>query len=182
MQKYKITHYYEYHIDTVVKLLMDNEEPIYDLLDLPNASSITPLEERDEGNRKIIKNEWCVHGQMPKIVQKVVRPDMLTFVEDSIWDRENLTYTARIIPHHFNKQINARHKVEFYDNGDGRTKRVLLGVFEVKIPVVGSVMEPLLLKYIKQNAEEDFEMSRKALEAWIEKHGDPNAENSYKKS
>jgi len=109
MQKYKITHYYDYYIDTVTKLLMDNEEPIYDLLDLPNAASIKPLEERDEGIRKYIRNEWCVHGQMPRIVQKVVKPEMLTFVEDSVWDREALTYTAKIIPHHFNKQIDARH-------------------------------------------------------------------------
>ena len=181
MQKYTITHYYDYHIDTVVSLLMENETPIYDLEELPNVSASKPLECRDEGDKKYIKNEWCVHGQIPKIAQKIIRPDMLTFVEDSVWDRKERTYTAKIIPHHFKKQIDARHRVEFYDNNDGRTRRVLKGIFEVKIPIIGPIFELAVLKYLKENAESDFNISKASLVKYIEKNGDPNVDKSFNK-
>ena len=182
MEKYKITHYYDYYIDTVVNILMDSPEPIYDLLDLPNASQLTPISEKDEGDKKFIKNEWCVHGQIPKIAQKVIKPEMLTFVEDSIWDRTNLTYSTRVIPHFFKKQIKVRHKMEFFDTGDGRTKRTVVGFLEVRIPIIGQVFEKTVIKYIVQNTEEDFKMSKTALDKYIEKNGDPNADKSFRKT
>lgn len=181
MEKYNITHYYDFHIDTVTQILMDSKEPIYDLLDLPNASGLKPISERDEGDKKFIKNEWCVHGQIPPIAQKLIRPDMLTFIEDSVWDRTTKMYTANIIPHHFSKVITAKHRVEFYDNGDGRTRRALKGIFEARIPIIGPIFEKTVIKYLKQNAEEDFKLSRRALEKYVEKNGDPNAEKSLKK-
>jgi hypothetical protein len=181
MQKYTITHYYDYFIDTVTYLLMDSEVPLYDLMELPNVSSNKPIENRDEGDKKIIKNEWCVHGQLPKIAQKIIKPDMLTFLEDSVWDRKTRVYSAKIIPHHFKKQFDAHHRVEFYDNNDGRTRRVLKGVFEAKIPIIGPIFELAILKYLKENAESDFKISSISLTKYIEKNGDPNADKSFKK-
>lgn len=175
MQHYKITHYYNYQLKTVCKLLMDNDKPIYELVDLPNVSQNTPLEERDMGDKKFLKIKWCVHGQMPPIVQKVVKPEMLTFIEESVWDRKTFTYSTKIIPHFFAKQIDARHKVEFFDNGDGRTKRVLSGTFEVRIPIIGAIFELTILKVLKQNCEDDFKMSNNALKQFIDKNGDPFA-------
>lgn len=180
MQRYKITHYYDYHVDTVVQLLMESETPIYELVDLPNAQEIKPISARDEGDKRYIKNEWCVHGQIPKIAQKLIKPSMLTFVEDSVWDRTNKTYTAKVTPHFFKKQFNCRHRVEFYDDGDGRTKRIIKGFFEAKIPIIGPIFERAILKYLKQNAEEDFKLSDKAVKMYIEKNGDPNAKKSKK--
>ena len=121
-------------MDTVADLLMESKTPLYDLVDLPNVSASKPISERDDGNRKYIKNEWCVHGQIPKICRKLIRPEMLTFIEDSIWDRPTKTYSTNVIPHFFKDQINCRHKLEFIDTGDGRTKRAMSGFFEVKIP------------------------------------------------
>ena len=172
MQRYRIIDYYDYPLDVVVELLMETPG-IYDMQDLPNVSTNEPLEERDEGDKKYIKVKWCVHGQIPRAAQRVVRPEMLTFIEDSVWDRKKLTYSAKIIPHFFKKQVNCRHKVEFFDNGDGRTRRVLSGFFEFKIPIVGQIFEPVVMKHLRQNAEEDLKMSNIALERYIEKHGMP---------
>lgn len=181
MQRYRIIHFYDYHIDTVTSLLMDSKVPIYDLADLPNVSTNKLLSEKDEGDKRYLKVEWCVHGQIPKIAQKIIRPEMLTFVEDSIWDRTTKTYSTKIIPHFFKKQFDARHKVEFTDHGDGRTMRVLTGHFDAKIPIVGPVFEQVVMKYLKQNAEEDFRISARSLDSYITKNGDPNADKSKKK-
>jgi hypothetical protein len=181
MKKYKIVHYYDYSLETVAKLLMDNETPLYDLVDLPNVSQNKLLDERVVGDKKYIKVEWCVHGQMPPIVQKVIKPNMLTFVEESVWDRTTKVYTTKIIPHFFRNQIDAHHKVEFFDNGDGRTRRVLSGVFEIKIPIIGAIFEGLVLTYLKQNCEDDYKLSVRALKQYIEKNGDPFADKGKKK-
>lgn len=173
MLRYNIIDYYDFPLRTVAKLLMDSEIPIYEMAELPNVSNSKELEIRDEGDKKYIKVEWCVHGQIPKIAQKLVRPEMLTFIEDSVWDRTTNVYSTRVIPHHFKKQVNCRHRVELKDNGDGRTKRILAGFFEFKVPVIGPIFEQVILKYLKQNAEADFKMGQTALKKYIEKHGEP---------
>ncbi len=178
MQRYKITHYYDYGLDTVCDILMDSKTPLYELVDLPNVSATKPISEKDTGDKKYIKNEWCVHGQIPKIAQKLIKPEMLTFIEDSVWDRKKKTYTAKIIPHFFKKQLNARHKVVFSDNGDGRTKRDLVGFIEVKLPIIGRVFELAVIQHLKDNAEADFKISKEALTQYIEKYGDPHADKA----
>ena len=42
MQRYRIVDYYDFPIDTVVDLLMETEG-LYDLKDLPNVQTNTPL-------------------------------------------------------------------------------------------------------------------------------------------
>ncbi len=172
MQRYNIVNYYEYPADVVVQLLMETPN-FYNLSDLPNVSTNKLLEERDLGDRKIIKVEWCVHGQMPTIVQKVVKPEMMTFIEDSIWDRTTRVYSTKIIPHFFKNVVNCSHKVELTDNKDGRTKRVLSGFFEFKVPVIGPVFEGAVITHLKKNADEDFKLSSRALKQYIEKNGMP---------
>jgi len=171
MQRYRFVDYYDFPIGVVVHLLMENA--LYSLQDLPNVSNNTLLEERDAGDKKFIKVKWCVHGQIPPIAQKLVRPEMLTFIEDSVWDRTTLTYSTKIIPHFFKNQVDCRHKVEFFDNGDGRTRRVLSGFFEFKVPIIGPVFETVVLKYLKQNAEEDFKMGNNAIKKYVKEHGMP---------
>ncbi len=172
MQRYNIVNYYDFPIDVVVELLM--EKAIYNLNDLPNVSTNELIEERDTGDKKFIKVKWCVHGQIPKAAQMIIRPETLTFLEDSVWDRKTRVYSTKIIPHFFKNQVDARHKVEFHDNKDGRTKRVLSGTFEFKIPIVGAIFEPVVLHYLKQNAEEDFKIGNNALGKWIKENGMPD--------
>lgn len=178
MERYRFVDYYDFYIDTVVKLLMENEPPIYDLVDLPNVSQSTPIETRDAGDKKYIKNKWCVHGQIPKPVQKIVRPEMLSFIEDSVWDRKALTYTTKVIPFFLKNLIDVGHKVEFKDAGDGRTQRIISGYFELKIPLIGHIFDKAVIVHVKKNAEDDFKLSNNALIQYITKNGDPNRDKS----
>lgn len=172
MQRYRFTDYYTCPLDVTVHLLMETPG-IYDLQDLPNVSKSELMEERDAGDRKYIKVKWNVHGQIPPLAQKIIKPEMLTFIEDSVWDRKTLTYSTKIIPHFFKQQVDCRHKVEFFDNGDGRTKRVLSGFFEFKVPIIGPLFEVVVIKYLKQNSDADFKLSSNALKKYIEKNGMP---------
>jgi len=182
MQRYRLVQHFDYFIDTVVDILMESKTPLYDMVDLPNVSNSKLIEEKDLGDTKLIKNEWCVHGQIPPMAQKFIKPEMLTFVEDSVWDRRTKVYSTKVIPHFLKNQVDVRHKVEHIDNGDGRTKRIVSGYIEVKIPVIGPIFEATVIKYIKQNAEEDFKMTSGALDKYIQGNGDPNGAKSYKKS
>jgi hypothetical protein len=172
MQRYRFTDYYDSILEVVVNLLM--ETTLYNMQDLPNVSNNQPLEERDTGDKKYIKVKWNVHGQIPPIAQKLVKPEMLTFIEDSVWDRKTFTYSTKIIPNFFRNQINCQHKLEFLDNKDGRTKRIMSGYFEFKVPVIGPIFETFVIKYLKQNAEEDFKIGNNALKKYIKEHGTPD--------
>ena len=171
MQKYNVVNYYDYPVDVVCQVLMEVPN-IYSLADLPNVSTNVPIEERDAGDKKYIKVKWDVHGQLPPIVQKIVKPNMLTFIEDSVWDRKKRIYSTKIIPRFFKNAIDAHHQLEFTEEGS-RTKRILRGHFEFKVPIVGPIFEGLVISLLKQNIEADFKLSTKALVQYIEKHGVP---------
>jgi hypothetical protein len=177
MQKYNVVNYYEYPVDVVCQVLMETPN-IYNLADLPNVSTNQQLEDRDAGDKKYIKVKWDVQGQLPPIVQKVVKPNMLTFVEDSVWDRRTRVYSTKILPSFFKNVIDAHHQLEFTEE-KGRTKRLLRGHFEFKVPVVGPIFEGLVVNLLKQNIEADFKLSTKALVQYIEKNGVP--EITYRK-
>jgi len=171
MQKYNVTNYYDYPVDVVCQVLMEIPN-IYSLADLPNVSTNELVEERNVGDKKYLKVKWDVQGQLPPIVQKVVKPNMLTFVEDSVWDRTRRIYSTKIIPGFFKNAIDAHHELEFLDE-KGRTKRVLRGHFEFKVPIVGPIFEGLVINLLKQNIDADFKLSTKALKQYIEKNGVP---------
>ena len=52
------------------------------------------LENRREGKKVYTSGEWCVHGQIPKIAQKIIKPEMLTFFEETIWDDDEASFRA----------------------------------------------------------------------------------------
>ncbi len=181
MERYNIVQYYDFYVDTVCKILMDNDQPSYSLEDLPNVSQSIPLECVEKDGIKYIKNKWNVHGQMPPIVQKIIKPEHLNFIEESTWDRAKHLYSTKIIPGVLRDKINCAHKLEFIDEGDGRTKRVLTGHFELKIPIVGPVFEGIVVTLLKKNCDDDYRLSVKAIEDHVRKNGDPHAEKSKKK-
>jgi hypothetical protein len=54
------------------------EEYVFDATKLPNVKGSKLIEEKITPERKNWKNEWCAHGQIPRLVQHIITPKMLT--------------------------------------------------------------------------------------------------------
>ncbi len=168
---YKKERIYDYELDFVVNSLMDSKEPLYTFEELPNVTQNKEIWREEKGNLRYLKVEWCAHGQIPKVAQKVVSPKMLTWIEESIWDKEKYIYSFKIKPFYFAKQIDCEGSTKFYSKGKNKCARLFDIKLRIHIPVVGLVLEMAILELLKKNEEEEYKLSLKALESLKKKQG-----------
>jgi hypothetical protein len=114
-----------------------------------------------------------VHGQIPKIAQKVVRPETLTFLELSLWDDETTTFTTKIIPHYFKDKFICRTISAWAADGPDKCKRTFSGSLVIKFPVFGGILEKTIIDQLKKNNDQNAVMVKAAL---TKRFGPPAAE------
>lgn len=160
---FRMEHIFDWPASLIVPILAAGED-IVPMEDLPNVTQRKVLERRREGSKMFSRLEWNVHGQIPKIAQKIISPEKLNFIEESVWDDQTQAFTVRILPHFFRKQITCRTVSTWSDHDGGKkARRVFGGTLEIHIPVIGPIMERTIIDYLKKNNDENAKMVRKAL-------------------
>ena len=167
--KFKIVHKFNWPAEKILELLSTGED-LFPADKLPNVSTRKVLELKKDGRNFYRKTSWCVHGQIPKVAQKIVSPDMLTFDEESTWDGKKGIFKTKLNPH-FLKGTLMYTSTSSWSNANGtHTVREFEGVVEIKIPIIGGMLEKTIVDYLKKNTEENAKM---AVEAFTERLGPP---------
>lgn len=152
--KFKMEHRFEWPVADIVQLLKNGEE-LCPMDELPNVSSRKIIEQRREGKKIFQRVEWCVHGQIPPIAQKLVSPEKMTFIERSVWDDDESAYRTKIEPHFFRNQLECSTISAWKDDGKGKTVRKFEGELKIKIPVIGPILEGTIVDYLKKNNDKN---------------------------
>jgi len=139
------------------------EENLFDPNNLPNVKGNKVLIETITEETKYWKNQWSAHGQIPKIVQHIIKPEMLSWIEETTYDRKKKTYYTKITPFYFRSVFFCENRSYFVKLNDREFKRVNDGILDIKIPVFGSFIEEQIIVYLKQNFEIEFKASFKAV-------------------
>lgn len=153
---FKFTHYFEVDLDTFERVW--SEPACIDALvaGMPNLESRELLEEKEEGGVLKRKVRYMGCGQVPKIARKVIKPHMLSWVEETVFDKNNHTYEFRCIPHYFADRIENGGKCRLIQDGKNRTRREIEGYFNIRLPSLTRKMaERLLMRYVKDNMEKE---------------------------
>jgi hypothetical protein len=166
---FKMEHSFDCPVGKITPILAAGED-LVPMEDLPNVSQRKVIERKREGTKLHSKLEWCVHGQIPKIAQKLIDPDKLTFLEQTVWDDETATFTTRIIPHFLKDKFDCRTTSAWSAIDANRAKRTFSGKLEIKIPIIGSIVEKTIIDYLKKNNDKNAVMVTKAL---LERFGPP---------
>ncbi|HOO56337.1 MAG TPA: DUF2505 family protein [bacterium] len=156
---------FNWPIDEIAKLLADEELVNFD--DLPNVTKRKQIERRWEGTRLYKKFEWNVHGQIPKIARKLIKPEMLSFIESSVWDNEKYRFETKITPHYLKKLINCKTVSQWEKTGENSARRKFFGNLDVNIPVIGPVVEKAMLDQMKKNTDKGTVELRRIFEERI---------------
>jgi hypothetical protein len=100
---------------------------------------------------------------------------MLTFDEISTWDGTVGIFKTKIIPHFLKGALMYTSTSSWHNKNGTHTVREFEGVVDVKIPIIGGLLEKTIVDYLKKNTEENAKM---AVEAFAERLGPPiiNAE------
>ena len=160
--KFKIEHKFEGGpFDKAVYFL--TEEYVFEPTKLPNVQSNKVLEEKITEDQKYWKNQWCAHGQIPKLVQHLIQPKMLTWIEETTFDRKNIKYFTKITPFYFRKVFKCENVGYFEKVSDREFKRVMNGFLDIKIPVFGPIIEEQIIAHLRSNFDQEYRVTFKVI-------------------
>lgn len=164
MEKLKVDRIFNYPVQDVADFFMEGEDTPYDMQELENVTQWKVIKEEDVNGKRVGTKEWCAHAQIPKTLQHIVTPKMLTWYEHSEWDRANRVYRFKIEPFYLKKKIKCQGQTIFAAVDGNKTSRLFQIMIDVSIPILGNVAEKLVIDLLKKNEEQDFILGNKALE------------------
>jgi hypothetical protein len=157
--KFKKEREYNHSLESIIKLFFDNDDEVYNMDQLENVTQWKVIKEEDLGDRRVGIKEWCAHAQIPKALQHIVAPKMLTWYEHSEWNRTTHTYRFRIEPFFFKKQVKCKGQTEYLARGENTSARIFEIDLIINIPVFGPMFEKLIMDHLRKNEEQDFKFT-----------------------
>ncbi|HOX27820.1 MAG TPA: hypothetical protein PLQ76_01555 [bacterium] len=167
--KFTMVHKFGWPVEKVTDILKAGED-LFPMENLPNVNMRKLVEKKRAGSKIIKKFEWCVHGQIPKIAQKIFSPESLTFIEDSVWDDDKCAFESRITPHLFKSVVTCETTSAWRSSPDGGAERRVDSTITIAIPIIGPVAEKAISDHFRKNNDQSAELVRKGLTA---KYGPP---------
>lgn len=160
--KFNMKHYFDFPVEKVVELLKNGED-LCPMDKLPNVNDRKIIEQKRDGKKMYSTVEWCVHGQIPPVAQKLVNPDMLTFTEKTVWDDDQQSFTTKIIPHVLKNQLDCNTVSMWERDKNGKTVRTFRGDLTIKIPIIGPLLEKTVVDLLKKNNDKNAELVKEYL-------------------
>lgn len=135
---------------------------------LPNLKSREILEESDEGGfiKRKIKNDGA--GNIPERAKKFIKPGMLTWIEESVYDKNAHSYEFRCTPTYFKKYLDNYGTCALKEDC-GKTVREIKGVLNIKIPIAGKIAESIIIRHLKDNSEAEYRVMNKIIDEYKKK-------------
>jgi hypothetical protein len=91
---------------------------------LPNVKSIAVLERTDEGPISKLRNEWWAKGEVPKIAQSFLKPEMLSWYDHATWNQSTFSNEWRIQMRIMEKVVDCKGGNSFEHDGTGTVLRI----------------------------------------------------------
>ena len=132
---------------------------------MPDLTYAKCLERRDDPDGKIhVKMEMCAHGQIPKAVQHLLKPEMLTWQEISTWDPATKRYTYQVKTKYFSNMFVCKGYWGYRETGPNKTVQYCDGIIEIKIPIFGGIIEKAIVPNLKKNWDENYKIMIKRFQ------------------
>jgi hypothetical protein len=136
----------------------------YPLLDgVGKISAPDVLDRRVEGDRVTLDLRFRFTADLPSAALAIVRPEKLTWVEQTTFDLDAMTSTTRILPDHYPDRLQASARSTFTDVDDGRSRREVTGSLKVHALLVGGQVERAIVSGMKEHLAEEREIANRRL-------------------
>ncbi len=168
--KFTMDHRFGWPVEKITDILKSGGD-LFPMDELPNVSMRKLVENRRDGKKIYKKYDWCVHGQIPKIAQKIFSPESLTFSESSVWDDDKCAFESGITPHYFKNVLKFKSTSHWRAAPGGGTERHVEINISVSIPIIGPVVEKAIGDHFVKNTDQSAEMIVKGL---TQKFGPPS--------
>lgn len=127
------------------------------LSELPRLGRPELLERAEDGPMVRQWIRYRFEGQLSSAVTRVVDPNRLTWVEESILDRRIHRTTFVIVPDHYGHRLESSGTFTLVaDAASGQTTRVTEGEVKVHFPFVGGKVERAIVNGLAEHAEQEI--------------------------
>lgn len=144
---------------------------------LPNISGIDVLERADDAEGNVgttrMLNLWSAEGEIPKVAQTIIKPDMVAWKDHALWDANEWTCQWRVEPRFFTDNIRCEGKNRFVDKGDSMELQIR-GVLEVDLTgvkgvprILASRIAPVVEKFVVAMLTPNLISVSEGLEAFL---------------
>jgi len=133
----------------------------------PELQKHEELERREEGSKIYSKRKIELAASIPKPLRRVLSPDMMKCIDESVYDLEAGTHKWDITPTFKTRAFKCTgfsKYTEFEEGGEKKTLREIELEVKVNIPVLGAMAEQVILEGYKKNLDRDNESIAKMLE------------------
>jgi hypothetical protein len=158
----------EYVLNGPIDMVWEAREKRFGNPDLfPELQKHQEIERREEGKKIFSKRLIEISSSIPKPLQKVLSPEMLKCTDDSIYDMEANTHTWNVVPNFKTKVFKCTgysKYIEFDENGEKKTRRIIELTVTVDIPLLGKMAEQVVLEGYKKNLDKDNQTMSKMIE------------------
>ncbi len=113
-----------------------------------HAPEVVGIEER--GGEVRTRLRYRFRGDLPRAVTAVVDPQRLSWVEDTLWDRDAFEGHTTILPDHYPDKLHATAVSRLLADRDGCV-RVGSGDVAVRVPIVGRQAERPIVSGLRDN-------------------------------
>lgn len=103
-------------------------------------------------------------GEIPKALQKLITPKMVSWREFGHWDKKTNTYDYTVKTFYFTNVFYMRGKFKFTPQGSDKVLRELEGEIRINIPILGEIAAKTIVKYQLENIDKEAKIFEKDLE------------------
>lgn len=141
---------------------------------LPNIKSIAVQERKEEAGKVELVNLWEAKGDIPKIAQSVIKPEMAAWLDYASWDEGAYACDWRVETRVFSEHVRCGGRNEYESNGDGTILHIrgqldidLKGIPGVPRLIAGKVT-PIVEKFIVDLLTPNLTSVAAGLEAFLQ--------------
>lgn len=111
--------------------------------------------DREEAGGKIrMRVRYRFIADLPRAAKRVIDPDKLTWIDDSVYDLDALVVRTVLLPDHYPDRMTASATSTFAPEGAG-TRREAVGTLEVRVPLVGGQVEKAIVSGLQEHVVEE---------------------------
>ncbi|MEW5945607.1 MAG: hypothetical protein AB1742_05360 [bacterium] len=155
---------FEHDLDTVLKVcffdIWAQENPFSDL---PNIRSCKLQKREEREGKTYLTVLYSAHGQIPKFIQHLIKPRMLSWRETGVWDPAALVYSFQIIPFYFTSIFTCKGTWSYHPVSDEKTIQICDGFIEIRMPVFGPFVEKEIIKNLYVNLDNGYRDGAKKM-------------------
>lgn len=129
---------------------------------LPKIASVEVLDQSRDGDTVHQRVRYQFMAELSGAVRRVIDPDKLTWVEESVTNLADHTSRVQILPDNYAKLLEGSYAAKLSALGSG-TRRSATGQLIVHVPLVGGKVERAIVSGLTENATAQGAL----IDAWI---------------